>query len=206
MPAHSTSAAIGRAIDSQGNPISNIDWRANRLVDAVAKKAAGEARVPASVVRLLSTAARAVEFYAAQLGEITHAANNLKVDVVLPDGNTTTAVKRDSAGLRPATRGAGPKRGRTAVDGDHAGSTPNSANHLGCATVPVHVVNNSTTAKRRRREDHEAVNEARIREYWRANRPDMRPSASGAAHLRMVQLRERVALRETSNYRDTGDM
>ena len=79
-------------------------------MDAAAKKAAGMARVPAKVIKLLDTAARAVEFYAAKLGEVTHAAHNLRFDVVLPDGNTT---KRDSAGHKPATRSDGIKSAPT---------------------------------------------------------------------------------------------
>ena len=40
MPAHQTSAAIGVQTLSNGDKLSATDWRANRLVDALAKQAA----------------------------------------------------------------------------------------------------------------------------------------------------------------------
>eukprot|EP00973_Karenia_brevis_P093674 12418485-Karenia_brevis.AAC.1 len=38
MPAHGAVDKIGRALDSNKNKISAVEWRANRLVDALAKR------------------------------------------------------------------------------------------------------------------------------------------------------------------------
>ena len=40
MPAHRPQSSIGHAMKSNGHPINALDWRANRLVDALAKMAA----------------------------------------------------------------------------------------------------------------------------------------------------------------------
>ncbi len=40
MPAHGAVSTIGQALDSGGSKITPVEWRANRLVDALAKKAA----------------------------------------------------------------------------------------------------------------------------------------------------------------------
>ncbi len=43
MPAHQAAHAIGRVLDSRGQPLTTIMWRATRLVDALAKLSQGQA-------------------------------------------------------------------------------------------------------------------------------------------------------------------
>ena len=76
MPAHSSPAAVGEAKLSNGSRLTHIDWRANRLADALAKRAASDGAPPTAVLRLLKSAQAAVEFSAKLLGRITFAANH----------------------------------------------------------------------------------------------------------------------------------
>ncbi len=101
LPAHQTTAAIGERLLSNGRLFSAIDWRANRLVDALAKKAAAEQQAPAAITRLLGRAKAAVRHAAALLGEVTHAANNHSTNVTGPDGLVQVKVVRDAM-PRPA--------------------------------------------------------------------------------------------------------
>ena len=48
MPSHGTRSSIGRMVESDGYPVSTVDWRANRLADAAAKAAASDSRIAAS--------------------------------------------------------------------------------------------------------------------------------------------------------------
>ena len=87
MPAHQTTSAIGNRILSNGEKLSTVDWRANRLVDALAKQAAAQRQAPSAITRLLVSARVFVNHAACLLGCVTHAANNCRLEVVLPDGS-----------------------------------------------------------------------------------------------------------------------
>ena len=45
MPSHCPAAAIGKTLTSKGTPITPLMWRANRLVDILAKSAAQTAKL-----------------------------------------------------------------------------------------------------------------------------------------------------------------
>ncbi len=77
-------------------------WRANRIVDCLAKMAAGHDRIPRWVMQQVADAAKLVQYSAAKLGAVTHAANNLSVTVVVDGGATVTRTVRDSTAERPA--------------------------------------------------------------------------------------------------------
>jgi len=96
MPAHQTTSAIGCKELSNGDNLTVADWRANRLVDALAKQAATGRRAPMAITRLLASSRRAVEHAAALLGQVTHAANNFVVEEVLPDGVRVVRTIRDA--------------------------------------------------------------------------------------------------------------
>eukprot|EP00973_Karenia_brevis_P047134 6541827-Karenia_brevis.AAC.1 len=100
IPAHGAVDIIGRALDSNGQKITAVEWRANRLVDALAKKAALGGRLPSELFKLIDAAAESVEYYAAKLGAVTYAANNHRVETVLPDGTSTCVTIRDSTAAR----------------------------------------------------------------------------------------------------------
>ena len=84
-------------------------WRANRLVDGLAKAAVKPTRVPSWVTKRITHFARLVEYSAARLGMATHVANNCKMGVPDEQGSLVCKVSRDSTAERPdwrAKRGA----------------------------------------------------------------------------------------------------
>lgn len=104
MPAHQSIASVGEGKLSSGARLSMLDWRANRLVDALAKEAAAEHQPPPAVAKLLHSAKSAVKHYAMLLGRITHAANHHPVTVVGPDGQLVAKNCRDSVDRPRVTR------------------------------------------------------------------------------------------------------
>ena len=96
MPAHQALNAIGEKTLSNGKLLTGVDWRANRLVDALAKNAAATVRAPREVRCLLESGKAAVKHAAAMLAVVTHCANNHKVPVQRPDGTWGTRVTRDA--------------------------------------------------------------------------------------------------------------
>ena len=81
-----------------------MEWRANRLADALAKHAAGHDRVRASIDRALATAEVLVWHEAAVLGAATYAANNHVVQLVGENGQVRHATVRDSKAVRRPRR------------------------------------------------------------------------------------------------------
>ena len=100
MPAHTSLKSIGHAQDSNGAAITAIMWRANRLVDLLAKSAALQSRLPKKVTQFVARSAKLVEHQAARLGTATHLANNHKITVTLDGGATEIRTVRDSTAIR----------------------------------------------------------------------------------------------------------
>ena len=63
MPAHQTLQAVGERKLSSGERLSFVDWRANRLADALAKASASENRISLAQRKLLTSAAPAVKHH-----------------------------------------------------------------------------------------------------------------------------------------------
>ncbi len=76
MPAHGPAQSIGKKLKSNGHPVSAIDWRANRLVDFLARLAACTDQVPHAASKLYKQAHQAAEYFAASLGAVAFAANH----------------------------------------------------------------------------------------------------------------------------------
>ena len=104
MPSHKSIVGIRSAVDSTGQPITTLMWRANRLVDGLAKMAAGRHRLPEWALQRLAAAAQLVKHAAAQLGVVTHRANNHQVTHLVDGGVTVTRVCRDSSAERQRPR------------------------------------------------------------------------------------------------------
>jgi hypothetical protein len=102
LPAHQSATAIGNRTLSNGKEMTALDWRANRLVDALAKMAAAVGRMPKALSRLLDSGKAACRHAAALLGVVTHAANNCHVQEQREDGTLVTRIKRDAQ--QPARR------------------------------------------------------------------------------------------------------
>jgi hypothetical protein len=96
MPSHLAHATAAAARKSDGSPVSVLDWRANRLADAVAKSAAGAPASTLNAVRCLKSAGDALLEEAAVLGAVTRAANTHRTQIVTASGNCVTVIKRDS--------------------------------------------------------------------------------------------------------------
>ena len=95
---------IGTATDSRGRPITATMWRANRLVDLLAKSAAIPHRLPQWATRKVADAGKLFTHHAARLGLATHLANNHTISVMVDGGNMVRGVIRDSTAERPAWR------------------------------------------------------------------------------------------------------
>ena len=96
VPAHHSHNAVGEAKLSNGLRLSNVDWRANRLVDKLAKMAAGAHCEPEHLVELAAGLDAATLHAAALLGTVTHCANNHRITEMGDGGALTTRVVRDS--------------------------------------------------------------------------------------------------------------
>ena len=73
-----------------------VDWRANRLVDILAKNGAKAHGPREDVLMLVKSMTCMARHAAAQLGEATHVANNFPQEIISPEGKTVTKVTRDS--------------------------------------------------------------------------------------------------------------
>ena len=208
MPAHQTVAAIGHRLLSNGHEMNAVDWRANRLADALAKQAAAERQAPSAVTRLLSSGKAAVKHAAALLGEVTHAANNCVIEVVLPSGERVQQLRRDSQ-PKPSGRPAGRQKPSAGVD-------PSSSS-TGVAVRDEQSIVQGQVARggmleerpgarsksgaaaavgRRRRVEEEALVRRRVNEISSAARAHGAVQQPSAA-LRMEGVRQRVLARQT---------
>ena len=103
MPAHNSASSIGRALRSDGKVVTALNWRANRLVDFLARLAANEHAAPRLATSIYRQAARAAEYAAAFLGTVTYRSNHHDVEITRPNGTMGYSSCRDSApGKRPA--------------------------------------------------------------------------------------------------------
>ena len=200
MPAHGSAGSIGTATTSNGEKVGPVQWRANRLVDLLAKSAARALRAHEKVRRLIQVASHALEYSLAKLGAVTYAANNFKTPVLLPDGTYTNVTLRDSAGIkaiRTGTNGGKRKRAQDTME------QRNVVRKTLC--IPINIdsgaSNAHSVAKRRKVAckikqaalDHEADCEMRFMENWRENLPPLLPTSSRPASARMADLRARIA-------------
>ncbi len=104
MPSHGPVHSIGKALDSDGHPVTAIMWRANGLVDSLAKAAASPHRVPQWFTSRVAVAGKMVQHQVAKLGVVTHSANNHPTEVTLENGEKTWQTARDSTALGPGGR------------------------------------------------------------------------------------------------------
>ena len=100
MPSHGPRSSIGIVMKSDGSTLTDIEWRANRLVDVLAKSAASGARAEPRVLRMTEGAAEMVRFAGARLGLVTHAANHCPGTVTSSDGTTKRCMRRDAMAPR----------------------------------------------------------------------------------------------------------
>ena len=82
-------------LKSNGKALTCLEWRANRLVDAVAKNESARGQAPQASVDLVTSATALVQHTAAQLGAATHFANNHVTSVMLENGKIVNKTIRD---------------------------------------------------------------------------------------------------------------
>ena len=104
VPAHLTIAAVGHATAHSNRRLTIIDWRANRLVDALAKNGAATAAHDSATTDLIVSAEALVKHRLAQLAQATHRANNHVVTVLSAEGEWTTQTLRDSVSRPPRVK------------------------------------------------------------------------------------------------------
>ena len=96
LPAHQSRTRVGQAKSSNGMRLSPIDWRANRSVDVLSKRAAAFHQLTAHAANTLAHAANLSQWALAQLARVTHSANNHETVSVDEHGVSSTKVTRDS--------------------------------------------------------------------------------------------------------------
>ena len=95
IPAHLSIAAVGNATAHGTSRLTMVDWRANRLVDALAKTGAAIAAPSDDTTTLVKSAEAFVKHRLAQLAQATFRANNHSVTVLSADGEWITKILRD---------------------------------------------------------------------------------------------------------------
>ena len=196
MPSHSTPATIGNARKSDHREITAVDWRANRLADALAKAAAGNAPGCHAIDQLLRSADVLVRHEAAVLGASTALANGFEVSAIATDGSCKRQWRRDSTGKRRAP--APPALAVVAMvqeppapplppqppQRQRAPAQPRPARHAARAA--------SARAAVRLRA---AADEARTRAFCNASGELARPTSAPPAAARLAALRDRIIAR-----------
>jgi hypothetical protein len=124
MPAHCAIGAVGETKLSNGVRLSVVDWRANRLVDALAKAGARLRQAVDATDGLLSQAACVVRHAAQLLGRVTYAANHHEVEELDASGAVRKVVRRDAT--QPVRRRGG-QSGRSAGGDAARGARATSA-------------------------------------------------------------------------------
>ena len=121
-----------------------------RLVDALAKCAASRGPALTCRAKLLDAAAKAARHAAMLLGRVTHAANNLQVQVLGPDGKFISKVRRDAS---QADRGRSAPRSHmptVPLTPSPFGQSAMAIAHMAPSAVPAPLTSAASGGSRRR--------------------------------------------------------
>jgi len=195
MPSHCTLAAARFTLKSNGQPVSVLEWRGNRLVDLLAKAAARMNRVPQDVRSYIMAANRAVEYSAAMIGTTSWAANHSPYTTALPDGTVVTKLCRDS-NPPPAAKvgiptGTGKKRSTPTLGASSA--TPQVPTVAAPSKVPPTPKAIRVAASKAERIERELLQEARFQRTWHQDlaAKDLKPTTGPTGAERLAALRQR---------------
>ena len=186
---------IGARNKSDCQPVTALDWRANRLADAVAKAAAVENRFAASSRILLQRTITAYERALVELAVVTLAANTHEVVVPDPNGGFIRKCQRDSA---PAPRARRIRRcWHTFADDAILPELahPSIGSMVQGKSLKRHCPTEHRAAKRRRMDnDNATIADARLLLHWREERSKraFQPANSTPAAERIAAVRARV--------------
>jgi hypothetical protein len=198
QPAHQSELSIGQKRGTDGKKTTAADWRANRLVDVLAKSAAEMVRANKPTRNLLQSARVACLHAACTLGSVTFAANNHKVEEVDEKGNTRTLTKRDSMDAPPRQQCARSRKQPAAKAEPKAGSEEKRRATDKAAALLLEDPNATkkgragaiARSKRARDEDSDIT-----RRIIESRSSQSKPSSAGPAAEIMERLRMRVRLR-----------
>jgi len=198
QPAHQSELLIGQKRGTDGKKTTAADWRANRLVDVLAKSAAEMVRANKPTRNLLQSARVACLHAACTLGSVTFAANNHKVEEVDEKGNTRTLTKRDSMDAPPRQQCARSRKQPAAKAEPKAGSEEKRRATDRAAALLLEDPNATkkgragaiARSKRARDEDSDIT-----RRIIESRSSQSKPSSAGPAAEIMERLRMRVRLR-----------
>jgi len=195
MPSHCTRAAAGQRIKSNGLPITQLEWRGNRLVDHLAKAAALLGRAPGSTRQELGLAARAVAHCAALVGMTSWAANNCPYTTTRADGTVVTQLRRDSEPPQSVKVGSPTGTGTKHGEGVAKVIVKKSVNSLPTPSPTCRAV--ATASAAAARTEAELLADARFQRSWIRDMAakDLKPRAGPTAAERLDQLRRRVLAR-----------
>jgi len=219
MPAHKSASAIGTTIRSDGHFVTALDWRANRLVDCLARIAASQDGVPDLAGIVFKQAMLAAEYCAAFLGTVTHKANHHKVVETRPDGTESFAQRRDSApGKKPfkaqdsvdlrkciseaslsaqeLARGTKRDIGEVGSSNDPPPTRLHPCLHMERSAAVLSPASISDSMRRSAEKDHTVQSESAFWVLWKENRSKRplptQPSVSGADRLAAIRQRLRA--------------
>ena len=205
MPSHSSRHTIGTRHKSDGQSVTPLDWRANRLADAAAKAAAAGNRLAASSRILLQRNFVAYERALVELAVVTVAANAHEVLVADPNGVVVRKCLRDSAPAPRArrTRHCGPAFVDDTILPELACSSADSLRLGTCLKRHLSFTGSRESAASKRRRlsrDHAAISTAVIMRSWRDTRSKrvFASTPSTSASDRLSALRTRVACKSAA--------
>ena len=192
---------------SDGKRLTAVDWRANRLVDALAKRAAATSRAPPAIIRLLDSATVAVRHAACLLACVTHHANNHRVEKISDDGSISYTVCRDAVSApkgRKRKRDGAREPARLVCDVPTASAStdasPPEVHSIGARCTGSHMrpckrhAGSRNTSARSSRLESERLDRQRVEEYVAtAKRPvgELTPAERRAELLQRVKARRR---------------
>ncbi len=210
VPAHGPMTTIGRALRSDGQTLTAVDWRANRLADALAKRATGASHLCRQAQKVIRQAELLVAHECALLGVVTHAANNHSRVVTDPDGTVRRLTVRDAAALRRPRPSPGPTPAATSAPPAPAPPPTQVAPPVAPSRLcgqegdvvrqaqPTRHTERAVAA-RAASQTRAAAGEAATRALCEALASRLRPSSAPPAAERAAALRARVIARQAAN-------
>ena len=205
MPAHTTARGFAGRCKSDGTPVTPLEWRANRLADAVAKQTARHSAVPRTFIRALDVASRAVRIEAAALGAVTHAANHVATTTTTASGATVTRVRRDAVTIPATAPGAAVRPWRRRATPPPVQPRPLAMTAAGAGVAERDLdpswarapTSAAALARRENRRADAAFSSWCVSDIL-AERAASSSPAPGDSHARFAALRERIRAREAA--------
>jgi hypothetical protein len=200
QPAHQTVQAIGQRTGSDGRKITTVDWRANRLVDALAKQGAEIVRASREIRNLVESGKAASLHAACNLGRVTFAANNHKVEKLDDKGQAVTVVSRDA---EPAPRRKRPAEEEGKNGKAKAKAVPKFVANAGAVKRPCETAEDLDKSREQKRPCGKALqraarvetDKAALKRNVEQRGSQLRQASAEPAALRMERLHKRVRLR-----------